>query len=65
MLSLRNKRESFTLINNPLVFLILIIITIFSFMSFNPTPFIISFTGYFLMLHLTEAYVLKSFINNS
>ena len=43
----------------------LLLIIIFTFISFNPLPFIISFTSYFLMLHLTEAYVLKSFINNS
>tara|TARA_B110000438_G_C15813002_1_gene650604 strand:+ start:2748 stop:3077 length:330 start_codon:yes stop_codon:yes gene_type:complete len=43
----------------------LITIIIFSFMSFNPLPFIISFASYFIMLHLTEAYVLRSFINNN
>ncbi len=42
----------------------IIIVAIFSFMSFNPIPFIISFTGYYLMLHLTEAYIVRSFINN-
>lgn len=42
----------------------IIIVAIFSFISFNPTPFIISFTGYYLMLHLTEAYIVRSFINN-
>ncbi len=42
----------------------IIIVSIFSFISFNPTPFIISFTGYYLMLHLTEAYIVRSFINN-
>ena len=58
------KYFSFAMITKMILYGI-IIITIFSFKSFNPIPFIISFTSYFLMLHLTEAYVLKSFINNS
>ena len=41
----------------------IIIVAIFSFMSFNPIPFIISFTGYYLMLHLTEAYIVRSLID--
>ena len=37
----------------------LLLIIIFTFISFNPLPFIISFTGYFLTLHITEAFVLR------
>ena len=37
----------------------LLFIIIFTFISFNPLPFIISFTGYFLALHITEAFVLR------
>ena len=37
----------------------LLLIIIFTFISFNPLPFIISFTGYFLALHITEAFVLR------
>ena len=43
----------------------IIIVVIFTFISFNPTPFIISFTGYYLMLHLTEVYIVRSFIKNN
>ena len=37
----------------------LLLVIIFTFISFNPLPFIISFTGYFLALHITEAFVLR------
>ena len=37
----------------------LLFIIIFTLISFNPLPFIISFTGYFLTLHITEAFVLR------
>lgn len=39
-------------------------IYIFTFYSFNPTPFIISFTGYFLTLHVSEALFLKTIFTN-
>ena len=37
----------------------ILLVIIFTFISFNPLPFIISFTGYFLALHITEAFVLR------
>ena len=37
----------------------LLLVIMFTFISFNPLPFIISFTGYFLALHITEAFVLR------
>ena len=37
----------------------LLLVIMFTFISFNPLPFIISFTGYFLVLHITEAFVLR------
>ena len=40
----------------------LLLIIIFTFISFNPLPFIISFTGYFLALHITEAFTLRFII---
>jgi len=40
----------------------LLLIIIFTFISFNPLPFIISFTGYFLALHITEAFTLRLII---
>ena len=36
----------------------LLLIIIFNFISFNPLPFIISFTGYFFALHIIEAFTL-------
>ena len=43
----------------------IIIVAIFTFISFNPVPFIISFTSYYLTLHLTEAFIVRSFIDNN
>ena len=43
----------------------IIIVAIFTFISFNPIPFIISFTSYYLTLHLTEAFIVRSFIDNN
>ena len=43
----------------------LLLIIIFTFISFNPIPFIISFTSYYLTLHLTEAFIVRSFIDNN
>ena len=40
----------------------LLLIIIFNFISFNPLPFIISFTGYFLALHIIEAFTLRFII---
>ncbi|MFQ6678601.1 MAG: hypothetical protein ACE5D0_09830 [Fidelibacterota bacterium] len=39
-------------------------IYIFTFYTFNPKPFIISFTGYFLTLHVSEALFLKTIFTN-
>ncbi len=40
----------------------LLLVIMFTFISFNPLPFIISFTGYFLALHITEAFTLRFII---
>ena len=40
----------------------LLFVLIFTFISFNPLPFIISFTGYFLALHIIEAFTLRFII---
>ena len=40
----------------------LLLTIIFTFISFNPLPFIISFTGYFLALHIIEAFTLRFII---
>ena len=40
----------------------LLLVIIFTFISFNPLPFIISFTGYFLALHIIEAFTLRFII---
>lgn len=39
-------------------------IFIFTFYTFTPVPFIISFSGYFITLHVCEALFLKSIITN-
>jgi len=38
----------------------LYLIYIFTFYSFNPMPFILSFVGYYITLHISEALFLKS-----
>tara|TARA_B100001765_G_C19190063_1_gene200520 strand:+ start:72 stop:401 length:330 start_codon:yes stop_codon:yes gene_type:complete len=58
------KYFSFSMLMKMVVYGI-IIIAIFTFISFNPTPFIISFTSYYLTLHLTEAFIVRSFIDNN
>ena len=43
----------------------LLLTIIFTFISFNPLPFIISFTGYFLALHIIEAFMLRFIIKKN
>ena len=46
-----------------MVFYALYFIYIFTFYTFNPMPFILSFTGYFITLHISEALFLRSVFN--
>ena len=43
----------------------ILLVIIFTFISFNPLPFIISFTGYFLALHIIEAFTLRFIIKKN
>ena len=40
----------------------ILLVIIFTFISFNPLPFIISFISYFLALHIMEAFTLRFII---
>lgn len=46
-----------------MVFYALYFIYIFTFYTFNPMPFILSFVGYFITLHISEALFLRSIFN--
>lgn len=49
-----------TLFAGKMVFYALYFIFIFTFYTFNTLPFIISFVGYFITLHISEALFLRS-----